>query len=109
MSGESVEQAASNNEFSLKGPKGPKLPLTPYLFYGVTNRNRLCKENPNALSDEIGRLVASEWCGLTDDEKRPYIKQYEEDRARFEREKAKHIIEMAEYEAEKAKHGYISV
>ncbi|ORX63801.1 hypothetical protein DL89DRAFT_230480 [Linderina pennispora] len=107
-SGESVKQAARHYEFSLMGPKGPKRPLSAYMFYALANRDRLRKENPNARFGEIGRLLGSEWCGLTDDEKRPYIKHYEEDKVRFEREKAKHIIEMAEYEAEKAKNSYIS-
>ncbi|ORX72202.1 hypothetical protein DL89DRAFT_265826 [Linderina pennispora] len=80
----------------------------PSMLYAQANRFRLRKANPDARFGLIGKLLHSEWSGLTDDKKRPYIERYEEDKIRFEGDKAKYIDEMAEYEAKKAKYGYAS-
>mmetsp|Transcript_3060 Transcript_3060/g.6333 ORF Transcript_3060/g.6333 Transcript_3060/m.6333 type:complete len:148 (-) Transcript_3060:29-472(-) len=73
--------------------KGPKLPLGPYTFYFVANREEVVRKNPDLAPTEIMRRLGKMWSATSEDERAPYIALFEKDSERYDRQ-------MDEYEAE---------
>ncbi|KAI7875292.1 hypothetical protein K492DRAFT_136696 [Lichtheimia hyalospora FSU 10163] len=76
---------------SAKGEKkktGPKRSLSAYMFFSQANRQKVKDENPDASFGEIGKLLGAKWSKMSEDEKKPYIAKAEEDKKRYEAEKA---------------------
>ena len=57
-----------------------------YIFYVNDNRPAKVQENPEASNTELVSLLAEDWKGLTDAQKRPYVKRAVKDRRRYEEE-----------------------
>ncbi|KAL1936091.1 hypothetical protein VTP01DRAFT_225 [Rhizomucor pusillus] len=74
---------------SKKDPNTPKRGLSAYMFFSQECRDKVKAENPDAPFGEIGRLLGQRWKEMSDEEKKPYIEKAEEDKKRYEAEKAK--------------------
>ena len=53
-----------------KDSKGPKRPLSAYMFFSQDWRERVKAENPDASLGEIGKLLGARWKELDDEEKK---------------------------------------
>ncbi|CDS10408.1 hypothetical protein LRAMOSA03084 [Lichtheimia ramosa] len=76
---------------SAKGEKkkiGPKRSLSAYMFFSQANRQKVKDENPDASFGTIGKILGEKWKNMTDEEKKPYVEKAEEDKKRYEAEKA---------------------
>ncbi|GJJ09375.1 Non-histone chromosomal protein 6 [Clathrus columnatus] len=86
------KKAASEKKVTKKGKDGPKRALSAYMFFSQDWRERIKAENPDAGFGEVGKLLGAKWKELDESEKKPYIEQAAQDRARAEREKAAHDV-----------------
>jgi len=66
--------------------KGPKRPLSAYMFFCKDKRAEV-KQETGASFSELGKLLGGRWQKLSDEEKRPYEEQNEKDKKRYEAEK----------------------
>ncbi|KAM0747747.1 hypothetical protein T439DRAFT_328412 [Meredithblackwellia eburnea MCA 4105] len=73
-----------------KDPNAPKRPLSAYMFFSQENRNAIKDENPNASFGDVGKLLGAKWKDMSDAEKKPYNTSAENDKIRYESEKAKY-------------------
>jgi len=69
-----------------RDPNAPKKAKNAFLFYVEANRADVAASNPNAKQAELLKILGAKWKSLSDDEKKPYNKKVEEDKARYERE-----------------------
>ncbi|VDC02285.1 unnamed protein product [Peniophora sp. CBMAI 1063] len=81
-----------------KDKNAPKRGLSAYMFFSQDHREQVKKDHPDASFGELGKILGGKWKEMDDDDKKPYIKQAAEDKARYEREKE-------EYESGKAASG----
>ncbi|ORY85971.1 high mobility group box domain-containing protein [Leucosporidium creatinivorum] len=70
-----------------KDPNAPKRPLSAYMFFSQENRATVKEENPEASFGDLGKLLGAKWKEMDDDEKKPFVKQANDDKARYETEK----------------------
>ena len=61
---------ASKKKPAKKEAKGPKRPLSAYMFFSQDWRERVKAENPDASFGEIGKLLGARWKELDDEEKK---------------------------------------
>lgn len=66
-----------------KDPNAPKGAKSSYICFGEEERAKVIKENPNLSATEIMVELGKRWKALSDKEKKPYEKQAEKDRERF--------------------------
>ena len=66
----------------------PKKPISAYFFYVKERRDSIIKELPNLNNKEIIKKMSEEWNALSDEKKKPYVQKAEEDKKRYENEKA---------------------
>lgn len=75
-----------------RDPNLPKRPTNAYLMFCDREKDRvraeLEKENPGKPVTELTRVLTDMWKALDDPAKVPYLKLYEEDRERYQREMA---------------------
>ncbi|GES79041.1 non-histone chromosomal protein 6 [Rhizophagus clarus] len=71
-----------------KDSSDPKRNLTAYMFFSKEYREKVKQENPKASFGEIGKLLGKKWKDMSDKEKVPYVNKAEEDKKRYEKEKA---------------------
>lgn len=80
-----------------KAPQAPKKALTPYIFFSQEIRPQVKESLPpgtkvgltefvNGQVTEIVRIIAEKWSALSPEEKAPYIKLAEDDKARYNQE-----------------------
>lgn len=69
--------------------EGPKRPLSAYMYFAQERRKIISGQNPGLNLAEMSKTIGAEWQELNDDQKTKYKKMQEEDKARYEREKAK--------------------
>ncbi|KAF8235869.1 hypothetical protein L208DRAFT_1254726 [Tricholoma matsutake] len=79
---------------SKKDPKAPKRALSAYMFFSQDWRERIKTENPDAGFGEVGKLLGAKWKELDDEEKKPYVEQAAQDKARAEEEKAAYDVRV---------------
>ena len=72
-----------------KKEKGPKKPVSAYMFYVNENRAAFVAKNPNLKVTEVVSKLAAQWKVLSADKKKPYEEKAAKDRQRFENEKKK--------------------
>jgi len=70
-----------------KKKQGPKRPLSAYMFFCQAMRPDVKRENPNANFSDLGKLLGAKWQTLKDGEKKPYERQNQLDKERYEKEK----------------------
>jgi hypothetical protein len=72
----------------VKDPNAPKKPCGAYMFFCKDKRNSIKAAKPALTTPEIGKELGRLWGTLSDGEKAKYNKQAEQDKARYEKEKA---------------------
>jgi hypothetical protein len=65
-----------------------KRPLSAYMFYCQANREIVKKANPSLTFADLGKMLGENWKSLSESERKPYDKQHNADKERYEREKA---------------------
>jgi hypothetical protein len=65
-------------------PGAPKKPLTPYFQYLKEKRPQYKAEHPDAGPTDAAKALGAEWRALSDQDKAPYVKMTEADKARYE-------------------------
>ncbi|KAJ2706890.1 Non-histone chromosomal protein 6 [Coemansia sp. IMI 203386] len=83
-----------------KDPNAPKRALSAYMFFSQANRKTVKDDNPEASFGNIGKLLGDMWKGMSDKEKAPFVKQAEDDKKRYEAEKAAYFVEGSPEESE---------
>jgi len=83
--------------------KGPKRPLSAYMFFCAEKRAEVKAANPQMSFAELGKKLGSMWQELDEGSKKPYIKQNEKDKARYEKEKEDFPEEEGEESGKKKK------
>ncbi|EGV60164.1 Non-histone chromosomal protein 6 [Yamadazyma tenuis] len=73
-----------------KDPDAPKRSLSAYMFFANDNRDIVRAENPGIAFGQVGRLLGERWKALTADEKIPYEKKANDDKKRYEKQKAEY-------------------
>ncbi|KAK6203519.1 uncharacterized protein RJT21DRAFT_82335 [Scheffersomyces amazonensis] len=71
-----------------KDPNAPKRSLSAYMFFANENRDIVRAENPGISFGQVGKLLGEKWKALTADEKTPYENKADNDKKRYEKEKA---------------------
>lgn len=67
-----------------RDPDLPKRPTNAYLIFCELEKERIKLGDPNA--SDISRSMTEAWRNLSEEDRRPYFKLYEEDRIRYQRE-----------------------
>ncbi|KAG5457054.1 MAG: high mobility group box domain-containing protein [Olpidium bornovanus] len=75
-----------------KDPNAPKRPLSAYMFYTRDQRDLVRKEHPNATFGEMGKILGEKWRNMDDSQKKPYCDMAEDDRVRYEHDKAAYEV-----------------
>ncbi|ODV97674.1 hypothetical protein PACTADRAFT_14191 [Pachysolen tannophilus NRRL Y-2460] len=82
----------------IRDPNLPKRPTNAYLLFCETEKERIKKqaaEDPNYVKvADLAKYLTESWKNLDDEGRKPYYKQYEDDKLRYQRE-------MGEYEKKK--------
>ncbi|KAJ1668879.1 Non-histone chromosomal protein 6 [Coemansia sp. RSA 1813] len=86
---EKATKPAKRGKRGKKNPDAPKRALSAYMFFSQANRATVRENNPDVSFGTIGKLLGEQWKGMTDAEKTPYTKKADEDKARYEADKAK--------------------
>lgn len=84
---EEVEKTKDKNDKKRKKPSIKKAGSA-YTFYMKDRQAKIKEENPELSFGQISTKVGIEWKAMSDEEKKPYTKLAEEDKKRFDREKA---------------------
>ena len=72
---------------------GPKKPLAPYFIFMGETRQTVKAENPDASSTDLCALLGQKWRSLPPDARANYEKRAEDDRARYQKEHERWVIE----------------
>lgn len=82
--------SSSATKKAARDPNLPKRPTNAYLMFCEKEKERIKADHEQRQSGrpvtEIARLLTDAWKTLDEDERKPYIKLYEEDRERYRRE-----------------------
>lgn len=84
--------ANSNNaKLKARDPDLPKRPTNAYLIFCEMEKERIKqqneKENPG-MSSDLSKSMTEAWKNLGEEDRKPYYKLYEDDRLRYQKEKA---------------------
>ena len=71
-----------------KDSNAPKRALSPFLFYTLDRRPELKKEKPELSHKEMLSEMGVEWNNMKEQDKKKYIQKADEDKKRYEKEKA---------------------
>ncbi|KAI7833298.1 high mobility group box domain-containing protein [Kickxella alabastrina] len=93
-------RAAKKAKRSKKDPNAPKRALSAYMYFSQAKRKSVKDENPDATFGNIGKLLGEKWKAMSDREKIPFMKQAEDDKKRYEAEKASYVQESHDEESE---------
>jgi len=78
-----------------KAPKGPKKPLSPYVFYSKEQRPLVKAEHPELAFGDIGKFIAQQWKELSNEDKQKYQELADQDKQRYKLE----LVELQPKEA----------
>ncbi|KAJ2227778.1 Non-histone chromosomal protein 6 [Coemansia sp. RSA 1722] len=93
-------RAAKKIRRAKKDPNAPKRALSAYMFFSQANRKTVKDDNPEATFGNIGKILGDMWKGMSDKEKAPFVKQAEDDKKRYEVQKAAYVAEGSADESE---------
>jgi len=68
-----------------KDPKAPKRALTPYMFFMKDKRKEFKEKFPEKPFGELSREMSKAWHQMSDDDKKDYLRQTEEDKIRYQK------------------------
>ena len=71
-----------------KDANAPKRALSPFLYYTLERRPELKKEKPELSHKELLSEMGVEWNKMNDGDKKKYVQKADEDKKRYEKEKA---------------------
>jgi hypothetical protein len=71
------EVKAEKKQRKPRDPNAPKQPIGAFFRYMRENRQNVKVSNPDASFGELTREIAATWRSMTDEEKKPYVEQYE--------------------------------
>ena len=80
-------QKRAKKERNLLKKKGPKKPLSGFMFFSSERRKTLKEEQPNLKITEASVVIGAEWKKLTEAEKEPYLTMAKDDKVRYEKQK----------------------
>lgn len=68
-----------------------KRPMSAFFQFLGERRSKLIAEKPELRSrvKDVGKILGDEWKGMTDAQKAPFVKKHQDDKKRYEAEKAK--------------------
>ncbi|ODV91117.1 hypothetical protein CANCADRAFT_31873 [Tortispora caseinolytica NRRL Y-17796] len=73
-----------------KDPNAPKRAMSAYMFFANEQRETVREENPGIAFGQVGKVLGEKWRALTTEEKAPYEKMAQDDKKRYEADKAKY-------------------
>ncbi|CDW73455.1 UNKNOWN [Stylonychia lemnae] len=76
--------------------KGPRRPLSPYIFFSQEKRKELKKEHPDWNSTQIMKQVSVLWQRMSAEQKRDFQEQSKKDRERYENERSDFVAKKEE-------------
>ncbi|KAJ1647615.1 Non-histone chromosomal protein 6 [Coemansia erecta] len=71
-----------------KDPNAPKRALSAYMFFSQAKRQAVKDDNPTASFGNIGKILGNMWSTMSDNDKAPFIKRANDDKKRYDAEKA---------------------
>ena len=71
-----------------KDKNAPKRAISAFFFYQKERREPLKKEKPNLSNKELISTMVAEWNKMKDTDKKKYVELAEQDKKRYEKEKA---------------------
>ncbi len=71
-----------------KDKNAPKRAISAFFFYQKERREPLKKEKPNLSNKELISTMSAEWNKMKDTDKKKYVELAEQDKKRYEKEKA---------------------
>eukprot|EP00850_Spirogloea_muscicola_P005224 SM000023S07680 [mRNA] locus=s23:884070:884862:- [translate_table: standard] len=66
--------------------RGPKRPMSAYLYFSIEKRTAMKEEQPSLSFGELSKALGERWLKLSPEEKQPYKIRAEEDRRRYDEE-----------------------
>ncbi|GIX64765.1 high mobility group protein B1, putative [Babesia caballi] len=92
MAPKTAKAAIKKGAKGKKDPNAPKRALSSYMFFAKEKRSEIIAKNPEMNKDvaAVGKMIGSAWNALDAAQKAPYEKLAEQDKARYEREKAEY-------------------
>ena len=85
-----MAKGGKKKEKKEKDPNAPKRPVTAFFFYQSERRQTLKKEKPELDHKQIISVMSTEWNKLPEKDKKKYLVKAEEDKKRYEKEKAEY-------------------
>jgi len=81
------EKPRKSRKRKKKDPDAPKRAMSSFMFFANHRRAELRKANPDMKITEIGKELGKMWKDLSEDERKPYQAQADEDKVRYTKEK----------------------
>jgi len=79
-----------------KDPNAPKRALSAYMYFANEQRETVRTDNPGVTFGQIGKLLGEKWKSLNEAEKVPYESKANQDKKRYEDEKAAYAASKAQ-------------
>ena len=75
-------------KLNASGVPAPKRATTAFFYFTADIREQTKKDNPDLKMSDLAKIHGEKWKALSEDEREPYNKKNEVDKARYEKEKA---------------------
>jgi hypothetical protein len=82
-----------------KHPLAPKRPMSAFLKFSKTRRNKVKQDNPAMENTDVSRLLGEMWRNASSIERAPYVESEERERAEYKEEIKKWRCEQAQMDA----------
>ncbi|CAD8094185.1 unnamed protein product [Paramecium sonneborni] len=69
-----------------RDPNAPKKPLTAFFLFNQKYREKVIERNPEIKLTQISQMAGSKWQSMTEQEKKPYLDQYNAAKEKYELE-----------------------
>ncbi|KFX86169.1 hypothetical protein V490_09193, partial [Pseudogymnoascus sp. VKM F-3557] len=86
----------TRGEKKKKDPNAPKRGLSAYMFFAQEQRDNVREENPGISFGQVGKVLGERWKALNDKQRTPYETKAQEDKKRYEDEKASYNADAEE-------------
>lgn len=82
-----------------KHPLAPKRPMSAFLKFSKTRRNKVKQDNPSMENTDVSRLLGEMWRNASTGERAPYVESEEQERAEYKEEIKKWRSDQAQLDA----------